>query len=115
MIYLILIYDYLRGDNPKDVPPEEAAYSFFTANNKIIFEYHATPGDPKNRGYLSDNLMTNIEKCWVYIYFALTTMSTVGFGDIVPRSDFERVLGAFLLLSGVAIFSFVMSIFVDLL
>lgn len=44
-------------------------------------------------------------------YFAFTTLATVGFGDYAPRSDPERVVGAFLLLMGVLIFSYVMGIF----
>ena len=38
-------------------------------------------------------------------YFTLTTLSTVGFGDYAPRSDPERMFGAFVLMFGVAIFS----------
>ena len=38
-------------------------------------------------------------------YFAFTSLATVGFGDINPRSNIERLLGAFMLLIGVAIFS----------
>lgn len=49
------------------------------------------------------------------IYFAFTSLSTVGFGDMYPRSDVERFLGAFVLLLGVMIFSFIMSIFIDIL
>jgi hypothetical protein len=48
-------------------------------------------------------------------YFAFTTLSTVGFGDYAPRSDVERIVGSLILLMGVAIFSYVMGIFSDLL
>lgn len=48
-------------------------------------------------------------------YFAFTSLSTVGFGDYAPRSDLERAVGAFLLLSGVAIFSIIMGQFIDIL
>ena len=44
-------------------------------------------------------------------YFSFTSLSTVGFGDYHPRGDIERVVGAFLLLFGVAIFSYCLSIF----
>ena len=47
-------------------------------------------------------------------YFAFTTLSTVGFGDLTPRSDLERAIGAFLLLAGVAIFSYCMSDFIEM-
>jgi hypothetical protein len=41
-------------------------------------------------------------------YFAFTSLATVGFGDYVPKSDFERIIISFVLLSGVACFSFIM-------
>ena len=43
------------------------------------------------------------------LYFAFTSLSTVGFGDFHPRSDTERLVGAAMLTFGVAIFSLVMS------
>jgi hypothetical protein len=49
------------------------------------------------------------------IYYAFTTLSTVGFGDYAPRSDAERILGTVIFLMGVSIFSFVLGIFSDLL
>ena len=49
------------------------------------------------------------------LYFSFTSLSTVGFGDYHPVSDVERILGAFVLLFGVAIFSIVMQNFVDIL
>jgi len=42
-------------------------------------------------------------------YYALTSLSTVGLGDYVPKSDLERVLCAFMLLFGVGIFSISMN------
>jgi len=49
------------------------------------------------------------------MYFAFTSMSTVGFGDLHPRSDYERVVCAFILLFGVSIFSYIMGIFISIL
>ena len=42
-------------------------------------------------------------------------MTTVGFGDLNARSDFERILLAFTFLFGVLIFSIVMSNFIEIL
>ena len=39
------------------------------------------------------------------LYFALTSLSTTGFGDLYPVTDFERIAISFILLIGVAIFS----------
>ena len=42
------------------------------------------------------------------MYFAFTSLSTVGFGDYHAINDIERVFGAFIILFGVAIFSIIM-------
>ena len=42
------------------------------------------------------------------LYFAFTSLSTVGLGDYHPRSNIERLVGAFVLLFGVALTSYVM-------
>ena len=49
------------------------------------------------------------------IYFAFTSLTTVGFGEFCPRGDVERVIGAMLLLMGVAIFSYIMSMFIEMI
>jgi uncharacterized membrane protein len=42
-------------------------------------------------------------------------LSTVGFGDYTPRSNVERSVGAFVLLTGVNIFSFLIGNFIGIL
>ena len=42
------------------------------------------------------------------IYYSFTTLSTVGFGDYHPRRNSERIIGAFLMLFGASITSFIM-------
>lgn len=42
-------------------------------------------------------------------YFAFTSLSTVGFGDFNPKNNYERILCAFMLLFGVAVFSYIMN------
>jgi hypothetical protein len=48
-------------------------------------------------------------------YFAITTLSTIGFGDFHPVSVLERGIAAFVLLIGVAVFSFIMGQFIEIL
>ena len=40
------------------------------------------------------------------IYFAFTSLTTIGLGDLNPKSDIERIAIAFSLLSGVILYSF---------
>jgi len=51
----------------------------------------------------------------IVIYYAFTTLSTVGFGDFHPKSDIERIAASFILVIGVAVFSFIMGNFIAIL
>jgi hypothetical protein len=51
----------------------------------------------------------------ILLYFSFTTLSTVGFGDYNPRSDNERIFIAICLLFGVAIFSYFMGEFAQVI
>lgn len=51
----------------------------------------------------------------IALYFSFTTLSTVGFGDYAPRTNDERIVGIFILVFGVAIFSIIMGSFVEIL
>lgn len=44
-----------------------------------------------------------------------TTLTTVGFGDYNPKSEVERIIVTFILIVGVATFSWIMSQFIDIL
>lgn len=57
---------------------------------------------------LRDSLIVNT-------YFALTTLSTVGFGDYYPVDNSERVVGALLLYFGQAGFNFLVIQFLEVL
>jgi hypothetical protein len=50
----------------------------------------------------------------IFIYFSFTSLTTVGFGDFHPKSDFERIFIAFGLMFGVAIFSYIMGEFIQM-
>ena len=40
------------------------------------------------------------------LYFSFTTLTTIGLGDAVPKSNFERIFIALALIGGVAVFSY---------
>lgn len=48
-------------------------------------------------------------------YFAITTLSTIGYGDFSPQSKEERLIAITILLFGVTMFSFIMSQFIEIL
>ena len=67
------------------------------------------PYDPDNI-YVSDTDI--LIRCW---YFAITTLSTIGYGDYHPVSTNERILAVPILMIGVAVFSFIMGQFIEIL
>lgn len=47
------------------------------------------------------------------MYFMLTTLATVGYGDYYPSSISEKIIGIFIEIFGVTIFSFLMNKFIE--
>jgi hypothetical protein len=47
------------------------------------------------------------------MYYALTTLSTVGYGDFSPVSIAEKIVGAVIQIFGVTFFSVLMNSFID--
>ena len=49
------------------------------------------------------------------MYFGMTTLSTVGFGDFYPVSNAERMMGCVMFLIGVTTFSFIFNSYMNML
>ena len=78
-----------------DIPDEE---SFTMQNEMEPFKEHTG--------------MTIIVKV---MYYSFTTLSSVGFGDMHPLNSFERILCAVAMISGVALCSLVISMFLEII
>lgn len=61
------------------------------------------------------DIMTNSEKIVLSSYFAITTLSTVGYGDFYPIHKIEMVFAVLVMLGGVAFFSFIMGTLVEII
>lgn len=68
-----------------------------------------------NYHYNLDSYDTNIERLVLCCYFALTTLSTVGYGDLVPKNYSEKIIGIVIMILGIAFFSYIMGNFNDVL
>lgn len=55
------------------------------------------------------------EATLVMMYWAFTTLSTIGLGDYYPMSNYERMLASFGFLLGVAVFSYIMGNFSNII
>lgn len=62
--------------------------------------------------YTSEENYAMLVKMW---YYAITTLSTIGFGDFSPKSVYEKILGAFILMFGVVVFSIIMNNLIEIL
>ena len=65
--------------------------------------------------YLDErNITDNFSRLVIMLYFALTTLSTVGYGDYHPISNIEMIITCIIMMGGVAFFSYIMGNFVDI-
>lgn len=64
---------------------------------------------------LNDKNYTNGYKFITSCYFSITTLSTVGYGDLYPISNAEKIVGILIMLAGVGFFSFIMGSFIEII
>ena len=107
MILLVSVLDFYHGIEWQTLRNES-----YKIKDVLEKEFIKEPGF-----FIFYNMHTrsNFENSVLLFYFSFTSLSTVGFGDYHPKSDLERSIGAFMLMLGVAIFSYIMSIFLDIL
>lgn len=58
---------------------------------------------------------TSMENSVAMQYYALTTLSTVGFGDYHPKSNLERLIICSIFLGGLIIFSLITGQFLEVI
>ena len=97
----------------------------------IILKYQAKYIDPEN-DYIFFNQDTSQQmskthvngetyvpyftQLLMLIYFAFTTLSSIGFGDFYPQNIVEKLIGVFMLfLGGVAVFSYIMGVYIEII
>ena len=59
----------------------------------------------------NDKFDSNPTRLQYVLYFALTILSTVGYGDFTPISNVEMISVCFFMVIGVFLFTFIMSMF----
>lgn len=55
------------------------------------------------------------KKALKFVYFSFTTLSTVGFGDMYPVSNIERIFGVIMVYAGTILFSYIMTILTEII
>lgn len=59
--------------------------------------------------------IAEIDRLVICVYFVLTTLSTVGYGEMHPESNTEKIFGISLMILGIAFFSYIMGNFNDVI
>ena len=72
----------------------------------IFFALQSFPNWISKTQNINDNFLTTYIRSF---YFLMTTMTTVGYGDIVCISEFERIFHIILLVIGTSLYSFIVS------
>ena len=106
-IWIILVQLFENYDFRTDYGIE---VNFFVYNASHYPIYGVTED-----GKPDDKYRTYFDQTLIYIYYGLTTLATIGFGDYTPISDIEKVLGIGLFLIGSIVFAFLMGVFIKLL
>lgn len=96
-------------------------YIFITLNHfyildnmETIMDVTGTP-DTFYQAYFKGNGYSRPVKILKSSYFAFTSLSTVGFGDMYPKSSLERLMCAIILFAGVIVFTYIIGIFNEII
>ena len=97
-----------------------ASFSYFIGMGwilmcDVILRFELLTDDDQFLVHFGIDQREPMHQTYIAVYFAFTSLSTVGFGDYHPRSNVERLVGAAMLTFGVAIFSVVMSQFIEMI
>jgi hypothetical protein len=79
---------------------------------EIFSHYYEEENFIKKNDLKSKN---SYEKLIITIYFTLSTLTTVGYGDYFAVNNYERIFAILIMLLGVAMFSYVMGSFTELI
>jgi hypothetical protein len=84
-------------------------------SNEFNTEEDLQSGNTFNQAFGLENLDSDKSRLIVCCYFALTMLATVGYGDYYPISSREMIAAVIIMLACVAIFSFIMSSFLEII
>jgi hypothetical protein len=92
-----------------------ALFFFIMAQFSKSFDSAKTVLDERN--FIDESgfdVRSEFNQTILLVYYAFTTLSSVGFGDFHPKNSFERVVVMFIMGIGVAMFSGFIGTFIDI-
>lgn len=99
LILLTIIITYFTG----------CAFYFISSLQQTSETTFITFNELDNPAYT--NLFRFVTSC----YYAMATLSTVGYGDLYPVTNLEKCVAICIMIAGVVLFSFIMSSFVQII
>jgi len=105
LIVIALIITYFIGCLVYFIGMELNSQEDIDNQNTFVLEFNIS----------DDDLYSDGSKLIIICYFALTTLSTVGYGDFYPISSLEMILCVVIMLGGVAFFSYIMGNFIEII
>ncbi len=87
----------------------------FFISNEFNDELDVENSNTFNTNFDLYSYHSNGHRLIICCYFALTMLSTVGYGDYYPISNLEMISAVVIMLGGVAFFSFIMGNFIEII
>jgi hypothetical protein len=88
--------------------------------DKFCLDLHCISDDPdplcEDKKWLEQNCGISLKTQVIIVcYYALTTLSTVGYGDYFPISRNEKIVGCILMLVGITFFAQIIGSFIEII
>ena len=99
IFWIIICRDIFDWENTED-------YDVYNQSNSFYSYYGFIDDLQKDRNF---DAMTKL------IYWALTTLSTIGYGDFLPKSVNEKIIVCIVMISGVSVFTYIIGKFITIL
>jgi len=103
IVWHIIIKDFTDYHSHDQIDVYNGYITFYTY--KYYYLMVDMDGNPSSS-------LSSLIKVW---YYAITTLSTIGFGDFAPKSISEKIIISFVMMLGVSVFSYIMGNFIEIL
>ena len=134
LIVIIFMITYFIGcfwwllaryvNTPKDIEKGNTFIEYFQMNqlfdSQDCLDLHCISDDPDplcdDKDWLEENCGIRLQTQVIIVcYYALTTLSTVGYGDYYPISRNEKIVGCILMLVGITFFAQIIGSFIEII
>ena len=101
IFWIIITRDILEWENSENYDVYNQKESFYS------FESYGFIDDHENTDKFSSLVKL--------VYWALTTLSTIGYGDFLPKTVNEKIIVCIVMISGISVFTYIIGKFITIL